>query len=171
MTALVNNMTTEIAMHEICFGALERLILPCEESVKNVQNSNYGNKASTIELHTSVKRLVNIILDKNKRKCTVIVFNMPDIDSFNDDKRNLSQLMCELDLNESMNESISRLERYSSKRPRPLKLQLTSERCVFCFLDAAKLLKYMETTWPKFAISPTRTQGKSKSQQDIMNEL
>ena len=80
----------------------KQLILSCEEKLKNVQNSNYGNKASTLKLDTSVERLVNNVLDKNKRKCNVIVFNMPDNDSLNDDKCNLSQLMYELELNESM---------------------------------------------------------------------
>ena len=117
-----------------------------------MHNSDCGNKASTIELDTSVERLVYNLLDKNKRMCNVIVFNMPDTDSFNDDKRNMSQLMYELDLNECMVESKSRLGRYSSKRPRPLKLQLASERCVSCFLDAAKLLKYIKTTWQNSAL-------------------
>ena len=117
-----------------------------------MQNSDCGNKASTIELDTSVERLVYNVLDKNKRRCNVIVFNMTDTDSFNDDKRNMSQLMYELDLNECMFEWKSRLGRYSSKLPRPLKLQLTSERCVSCFLDAAKLLKYMKTAWQNSAL-------------------
>ena len=107
MAILVNNITTEIVNQETCLGALERLILPFKKNVKNVQNSNYGNKASTIELDTSVERLVNNVLDKNKRRCNVIAFNMPDTNSFNYDKRNMSQLVYELDLNECMVESIS----------------------------------------------------------------
>ena len=97
-----------------------------------MQNGNFGNKASTIKFD---------VLDKNKRNCNFIVFNMPDTDLFNNDKRNLSQLMYELDLNECIIESISRFGCYSLKKPRPLKLQLASEGCVSCFLDAAKLLK------------------------------
>ena len=138
MATLVNNITTEIAKQKTHLGALKRLILPCEENEKNVQNSSYGNKASNIELDTSFKHLVNNALDKIKRECNFIVFIMPDTDSFNDDKCNLLQLMYKMDLIERMIESISRLGRYSSKQPRSLKLQLTSKRCVSCFLDAAK---------------------------------
>ena len=73
--------------------------------------------------------MIKNVLEKEKRKCNVVIFNMPDSNSFVDDKQNLSKLTFDLNLDENVIESISRIGGLSTNRHRPLKLQLRNERC------------------------------------------
>ena len=82
----------------------------------------------------SIECTVKAALDREKCKSNVIMFNMPDTNLFWDDKRNLSKLMHDLDLDESMIDSINRVGHPSAK-PRPLKVQMRSEWCHNVLLD------------------------------------
>ena len=96
---------------------------------------------------------------------------MPDSNSFVDDKQNLSKLTFDLNLDENVTESISRIGRLSTNRHRPLKLQLRNERCASLYLEAAKQLRYMKVDWPKIGIYPDRSPDEVKSHQTMMKEL
>ena len=111
--------------------------------------------------------MVKKVLDKDRRKCNIIIFNLADTNSFYDDKRNLGELMRDLKLNESMIESISRIGRPSAKT-RPLRIQMCSEMCRNMFLDAAYLLKFMKQKWPKLGISPDRVPKEIDSHRKFM---
>ena len=178
ISALVINMNTEITKQEARLLALESSLLmktksPCEVQESNViQNhqSNHGNQASVV-YNNLVERMIKNVLEKEKRKCNVVIFNMPDSNSFVDDKQNLSKLTFDLNLDENVIESISRIGRLSTNRHRPLKLQLRNERCASLYLEAAKQLRYMKVNWPKIGISPDRSPDEVKSHQTIMKEL
>ena len=85
-------------------------------------------------------------------------------------KRNLSELMYDLELDESMIKSILRIGRPSTK-VRPLRIQLSSESSRNTFLDAAYLLKFMRRKWPKLGISPDRPPHEMETHRSLMQEF
>ena len=97
--------------------ALESSLLVRAKSSREVKNTNviqnqqnnHGNKTSVVynNLDLSVKRLIKNVNDKEKRKSNVLIFNILDFNSFNDDKHSLSNLTFDLTENEIV--SISRL--------------------------------------------------------------
>ena len=99
ISALVININTEITKQEVRLLVLESSLLikaksPCEVQETNViQNhqSNHGNQTSVV-CNNSVERIIKNVLDNEKRKCNVVIFNMPDSNSFVGDKHNLSKL-------------------------------------------------------------------------------
>ena len=96
---------------------------------------------------------------------------MTDMDLFYDDKRHLAELLYDLELDKSMNDSISLIGRLSSK-PRPLRIQLRSEICHTVFLEAGYLLSsFMKRKWRKIGISPDRTLGEQKNHHSLMTAL
>ena len=59
-----------------------------EHDVRN-QGNNFARSSSFIDQDTSnqysissIEKVVHNVLDKNKRKCNVDIFNLPDINSF-----------------------------------------------------------------------------------------
>ena len=61
------------------------------ETREQSPSSNLGNNTSTLvisphESFSLIERAVKNITDKDKRKCNIIIFNIPDTSSFCDDK-------------------------------------------------------------------------------------
>ena len=178
MTSLVNQINVEIAKQESRISALEKLSatsVRSEESLAVQQTHSHSNQKniinSELDAVLSIKRLIKNALDKDKRKCNVIIFNLPDRDSFYDDKLKISNLMYDLELDECMIEAISRIGKFSTTKSRPLRLQLRSELCFSAFLKAAYLLKFIKRKWPKVGISPDRTPEDIKVHQNLMKEF
>ena len=167
---MISNTDETFKLHNLRLCALEHKLTDTvtstqvdEHEVRN-QGNSIAHSSSFIAQVTSnqysissIEKVVKNVLDKNKRKCNVIIFNFPDFDSFDNDKNYLSDLMYDLELDESMVDSITRIGRLSSK-PRPLRVQLSSEWCKNIFLDSAYKLKTMKRNWPNLGISPDRTQ-------------
>ena len=101
----------------------------------------------------------------------MIIFNLPDNDSFNDDKLKISNLMYDLELDECMIEAISRIGKFSPTKSRPLRVQLRSEQCSSAFLEAAYLLKFIKRKWLNVEISPDRSPEDVKVHQNLMKEF
>ena len=117
----------------------------------------------------SIEHVVKNALDKEKRKCNVIIFNLHDTNSFIDDKNNLSELMYDLGVQEDMIQSIERIGRQSAK-DRPLRIKLNSEWSRDILLDAAYQLKMMKRKWPKVGISPDRTFEEMSAHRTLIQE-
>ena len=174
ITTLVNNMNTAISLLESRLCALEASEFPFEAIPTNEKHDDKHGNQPNIDHNlstSSIERVVRNVIDKDKRKHNVIIFNMPDSDSFRNDKRNLSKLMYDLDLDENMVESIGRIGQFSAAKPRPLRLQLGYEWCTSMFLDAAYLLKSMKRRWPNLGISPDRSPDDIKIHQNLMKEF
>ena len=150
-------------------------------SINNFEHSNIMNPAISNQGNSSVQyksgatnetieRVVKNVIDKNSRKNNAIIFNLPDTNSFIEDKRRLSILFSDLNLDEKIIENISRIGRPSAKS-RPLRVQLLSERYRNILLDAAYKLKSMSRAWPKIGISPDRTQTEIEHHRNIMQEF
>ena len=78
--------------------------------------------------------------------------------------------MYDLELNENIVDSITQISRLSSK-PRPLRVQLSSEWCKNIFLDTAYKLKIMKRIWPNLGISPDRTQTELQMHRKLMQKF
>ena len=134
----------------------------------NQGNNNVQNESAAI--NETIERVVKNVIDKNNRKNNAIIFNLPDTNSFIEDKRRLFSLFFDLNLDEKIIENISRIGHPSTKS-RPLRVQLRSERYKNIFLDAAFKLKSMSRTWPKINISPDRTPTEIEHHRNIMQEF
>ena len=87
-----------------------------------LSNSSQNNSLNAnVQSSLSIERLVDNALDKKQRKKNIIILNTTDTNSFYDDKRHLAELLYDLQLDESMTDSISQICRFSSK-PRPLRI-------------------------------------------------
>ena len=117
----------------------------------------------------SIENLVNSALDKDKRKCNIIIFNLSDTDSFQDDKYKLSRLFRDLRLHDSCIQSITRFGR--SNRDRPLKVTLSSKWHRDCLLDSAFRLASIRSKWPKLSIAPDRTYEEMSAHRQLVLEL
>ena len=133
-------------------------------------NSFIAQDTSNQYSMSSIEKVVNDVLEKNKRKCNVVIFILPDINFFDNDKKNLSDLMYDFELDESMVNCIVQIGRLSSK-PRPLRVQLSSEWRKNIFLDSAYKLKTIKRSWPILVISPDRTQTKLEIYRKLMQEF
>ena len=183
LSTVISNTDEAFKLHNLRLCALEQKLTDVvtsnqvdEHEVRN-QGNSIAHSSSFIAQDTSnqysissIEKVVKNVLDKNKRKCNVIIFNFPDFDSFDNDKNYLSDLMYDLELDESMVESITRIGRLSSK-PRPLRVQLSSEWCKNIFLDSAYKLKTMKRNWPNVGISPDRTQTELDLHRKLMQEF
>ena len=177
--SLLDGTKETIKQHNLRLCALEKSIVtkasPDNSCGSNLdgRGNNHGNAnagANGNSAPESIERIVKTVLDRDRRKCNVVLFNLPDTNSFQDDKRNLSELMHDLELDESMIKSILRIGRPSSK-VRPLRIQLSSESSRNTFLDAAYLLKFMRRKWPKLGISPDRTPDEMETHRSLMQEF
>ena len=137
-------------------------------AISNQGNSSVQYKSGAT--NETIERVVKNVIDKNSRKNNAIIFNLPDTNSFIEDKRRLSILFSDLNLDEKIIENISRIGRPSAKS-RPLRVQLLSERYRNILLDAAYKLKSMSRAWPKIGISPDRTQTEIEHHRNIMQEF
>ena len=133
------------------------------------QNLNEYAKNSGAYSPQSIENLVNSALDKEKRKCNVIIFNLSDTDSFHDDKNKLSRLYRDLRLQDSCIQSITRFGR--SDRERPLKVTLSSKWHRDCLLDSAFRLASIRSKWPKLSIAPDRTYEEMSAHRQLVLEL
>ena len=172
-TTIVNSMNAIIMKQENRLCALEASITkgPYEEISTNIpltQNSIHDSQIGVDA--SSIEQLVRNALEKDKRKCNVIIYNIYDYDSFQEDKFILSELMYDLDLDENLIESISRVGYFSNYKPRPLRVQLAHDSYVSIFLEAAYQLKTMKRKWPKVGISPDRSPAELRSHQTLMSD-
>ena len=183
LSTVISNTDEAFKLHNLRLCALKQKLTDAvtstqvdEHEVRN-QGNSIVHSSSFIAQDTynqysisSIEKVVKNVLDKNKRKRNVIIFNFPDFDSFDNDKNYLSDLMYDLELDESMVDSITRIGRLSSK-PRPLRVQLSSEWCKNIFLDSAYKLKTMKRNWPNLGISPDRTQTELDLHRKLMQEF
>ena len=109
-------------------------------AIGNLGNNNVQNKSGAT--NETIERVVENVIDKITAKIRPFIFNLPDTNSFIEDKKRLSLLFSYLNLDEKMIENISCIGRPSTKL-RPLRVQLRSERYKPIFLDAACKLKSM----------------------------
>ena len=63
-------------------------------------NNNVQNKSEAT--NETIERVNKNVIDKNKRKNNAIIFNLPDTNSFIEDKRRLSSLFSDFNLDEKM---------------------------------------------------------------------
>ena len=102
LSALLDDTKVTIKQHNLRLCALEKLAgtkvvsasLGTEGSnIAEHRAGNHGNCGPVRNSDINIERMVKHVLDKEKRKFNVIIFNLADTDSFYDDKRNLCELM------------------------------------------------------------------------------
>ena len=189
LSDLMNNTNEAFKQQNLRLLALEKSVkeknAPANSSLCIDQNNglgpSLGNRVTTTETSSSnnisshdsvssIERVVNNVLEKNKRKRNIMIFNLPDTDSFFDDKSALCDLLYDLELSDNMIESIERIGRLSTN-DRPLKVQLYSEQCRNEFLNAAYRLKALTRKWPKLGIAPDRTPNEVETHRKLIKEF
>ena len=176
LSTIINSTNEALKQQNIRIIALEKTLSVNDVEHSEIMNLAIGNQGKNNVQNKSgatnetIERIVKNVIDKNNRKNNAIIFNLPDTNSFIEDKRRLSSLFFYLNLDEKIIENISRIVGPSTKL-RPLRVQLRSERYRNIFLGAAYKLKSMSRTWPKIGISPNRAPTEIEHHRNIMQEF
>ena len=125
------------------------------------------NKVATAT--QSIENIVQSVLEKEKRKFNLIIYNLTDNNSFFDDRRKLDALLRDLHFQGNFIQCIDRIGRYD--RDRPLRITLSSIWHRERLLESAKQLASLQAKWPKLSISPDRTSEEMKLHKLLMSEL
>ena len=128
-------------------------------------NTGASSSSSPIEC------LVKDVIDKEKRKCNVILLNVLDTDSFCENKSYLSKLINDFGLDKNTIEAISHIGRILATRPRPIHVQFGSAWCATALIEAAYQLRFMKCTYSNLSISPDRPSEEIKLLHILMKEL
>ena len=139
-------MVTAITNGEVIFNertaALERAQTANNTSLHEIRNDIASIRACQFPLHLTqptntptllsnnnaaqeISALVREALETEKRKQNAIIFNLPDSDSYDNDKYMLHALFADLGINDVMIQTIFRFGRRTMK-PRPLRLHSRS---------------------------------------------
>ena len=160
--------TNNTSLHEIRNDIAS--IRACQSPLHLTQPTNTPTLLSNNNAAQEISALVHEALETEKRKQNAIIFNLPDSDSFDNDKYMLHALFSDLGINDVMIQTISRFGRRTMK-PRPLRLHLRSCNDVYTLLKAAPRLALLRDEWHNTSISCDRSASELKIHQDLIKEL
>ena len=91
------NLTIEQRAIEQTLGHIA-MATPREDNATNVKRllNSHGNQlngTANFDSDAKIKQIVKNVIEKDKRKRSIILFNIPNNDSFHNDKCNLSNLI------------------------------------------------------------------------------
>ncbi|CAH0551165.1 unnamed protein product [Brassicogethes aeneus] len=134
LTDIINDLKTTIAQLKEEVASLKN----------SINESNESNNESQL-----INKIVNEVLEREKRKTNVIVYNVKESKISSKTERDLEEkatfagICNEISLDASLITNITRLGKFATTadRPRPLKITFNREACVHEAIRKAKLLK------------------------------